>query len=142
MSRTRLTACVLLPFAAGYFLSYLFRTINAVIATDLAADLNLGAADLGFLTALYFLVLAAAQLPFGAALDRHGPKLIQSALLLLASTGALTFALAEGLVGLVIGRALLALGVALSLMAGFKAIVVWFPAGQVVAANGWLVMLG
>jgi MFS family permease len=142
MSRTRLTVCVLLPFSAGYFLSYLFRTINAVIATDLADDLNLGAADLGFLTAIYFLVLAGAQLPFGAVLDRHGPKMIQSALLLLASTGALTFALADGLAGLVIGRALLALGVALALMAGFKAIVVWFPAGRVVGANGWLVMLG
>lgn len=142
MSRTRLTARVLLPFSAGYFLSYLFRTINAVIATDLAEDLNLGAADLGFLTAIYFLVLAGAQLPFGAVLDRHGPKMIQSALLLLASMGALTFALADGLASLVIGRALLALGVALALMAGFKAIVVWFPAGRVVVANSWLVMLG
>jgi MFS family permease len=85
MSPARLTACVMLPFAAGYFLSYLFRTINAVIATDLAADLHLGAADLGFLTSIYFLIFAAVQLPFGALLDRHGPKLIQSGLLLLAS---------------------------------------------------------
>ena len=76
MSPARLTACVMLPFAAGYFLSYLFRTINAVIANDLAADLNLGAADLGFLTSIYFLIFAAVQLPFGALLDRHGPKLI------------------------------------------------------------------
>ena len=142
MSRARLTACVMLPFAAGYFLSYLFRTINALIADDLAADLNLGAADLGFLTSIYFLVFAAVQLPFGALLDRHGPKLIQSALLLLASAGALVFALADGLPALIMGRALLALGVALALMAGFKAIVVWFPAERIVVANAWLVMLG
>ena len=132
----------MLPFAAGYFLSYLFRTINAVIASDLAADLHLGAADLGFLTSIYFLVFAAVQLPFGALLDRHGPEMIQSTLLLLASTGALVFALADGLAGLVMGPALLALGVALALMAGFKAIVVWFPPGRVVVANGWLVMRG
>ena len=142
MSPARLTACVMLPFAAGYFLSYLFRTINAVIASDLAVDLNLGAEDLGFLTSIYFLIFAAVQLPFGALLDRHGPKMIQSALLLLASAGALVFAVADGLAGLVIGRGLLALGVALALMAGFKAIVVWFPPGRVVLANGWLVMLG
>jgi MFS family permease len=142
MSPARLTSCVMLPFAAGYFLSYLFRTINAVIASDLAADLNLGAADLGFLTSIYFLIFAAVQLPFGALLDRHGPKLIQSALLLLASAGSLVFALADGLAGLVMGRGLLALGVALALMSGFKAIVVWFPPGRVVVANGWLVMLG
>ena len=69
MSRARLTGCVMLPFAAGYFLSYLFRTINAVIANDLAADLHLGTAGLGFLTSIYFLVFAAVQLPFGALLD-------------------------------------------------------------------------
>ena len=142
MSRARLIVCVLLPFAAGYYLSYLFRTINALIAGDLAAELNLTAADLGFLTSIYFLVFAAAQLPFGALLDRHGPKIIQSALLLLASAGALLFALADGLLGLVVGRALVGLGVALALMAGFKAIVVWFPPERVALANGWLVMLG
>ena len=107
MSRARLIACVLLPFAAGYYLSYLFRTINALIAGDLTAELDLSAADLGFLTSVYFLVFAAVQLPFGALLDRYGPRTIQSALLLLASAGALVFALADGLLGLVIGRALI-----------------------------------
>ncbi len=142
MSRGRLIACVLLPFAAGYYLSYLFRTINALIAGDLTAELNLSAADLGFLTSVYFLVFAAVQLPLGALLDRYGPRTIQSALLLLASAGALVFALADGLLGLVIGRALLGLGVALALMAGFKAIVLWFPPERLALANGWLVMLG
>ena len=142
MSRGRLIVCVLLPFAAGYYLSYLFRTINALIASDLTAELNLSAADLGFLTSVYFLVFAAVQLPLGALLDRYGPRTIQSALLLLASAGALVFALADGLLGLVIGRALLGLGVALALMAGFKAIVLWFPPDRLALANGWLVMLG
>src|ERR1700693_2301094 len=126
MSRSRLIACVLLPFAAGYYLSYLFRTINALIASDLTAELNLSAADLGLLTSVYFLVFAAVQLPLGALLDRYGPRTIQSALLLLASGGALVFALADSLLGLVVGRTLLSLGVAVALMAGFKAFVLWF----------------
>ena len=142
MSRARLIACVLLPFAAGYYLSYLFRTINALIAGDLTAELGLSAADLGLLTSVYFLVFAAVQLPFGVLLDRYGPRIIQSALLLLASAGALVFALADGLLGLVIGRALIGLGVALALMAGFKAIVLWFPPERLALANGWFVMLG
>ena len=133
---------MLLPFAAGYYLSYLFRTINALIAGDLAAELGLSAADLGLLTSVYFLVFAAVQLPLGALLDRYGPRTIQSALLLLAGAGALVFALADGLLGLMIGRALMGLGVALALMAGFKAIVLWFPAERMALANGWLVMLG
>ena len=142
MSRGHLIVCVLLPFAAGYYLSYLFRTINALIADELTAELHLSAGDLGFLTSVYFLVFAAVQLPLGALLDRYGPRTIQSALLLLASVGALLFALADGLLGLVIARALVGLGVALALMAGFKAIVLWFPPERLALANGWLVMLG
>jgi MFS family permease len=142
MSRARLIFRVLLPFAAGYYLSYLFRTINALIATDLTAELNLSAGDLGFLTSVYFLVLAASQLPLGTLLDRYGPGTIQSALLLLASAGALIFAMSDGMFGLVIGRALVGLGVALALMAGFKAIVLWAPPERVTMANGCLVMLG
>lgn len=46
----RLVLLVFLPFAAGYYLTYLFRTINALIASRLMADLGLGAADLGVLT--------------------------------------------------------------------------------------------
>ncbi len=142
MSRARLIACVLLPFAAGYYLSYLFRTINALIAGDLAADLDLSARDLGLLTSVYFLALAAVQLPLGSLLDRYGPKTIQSLLLLLASVGALVFALADHFLALLFGRALIGLGVAMALMAGFKAIVLWFPPTRLALANGWLVMLG
>ena len=142
MSQARLIACVLLPFAAGYYLSYLFRTINALIAGDLAADLDLSAMDLGLLTSVYFLALAVVQLPLGSLLDRYGPKTIQSLLLLLASAGALVFALAEHFLALLVGRALIGLGVAMALMAGFKAIVLWFPPERLALANGWLVMLG
>ena len=134
--------CVLLPFAAGYYLSYLFRSINALIAGDLTAELGLTAGDLGFLTAIYFLVFAAVQLPFGVLLDRCGPRLIQSALLLIAGLGALVFALADGVVALMLGRALIGLGVALALMAGLKAIVLWFPPERLALANGWFIMLG
>jgi MFS family permease len=142
MPQPRLVACVLLPFAAGYYLSYLFRSINALIASDLVAELHLSAPDLGLLTSVFFLMFAAVQLPFGALLDRYGPKTIQSALLLFASTGALIFSLADGLVGLIVGRAILSLGVALALMAGLKAIVLWFPPERIVLANGWYVTLG
>ena len=40
---------IFLPFALGYFLSYLYRTVNAVLAPDLVRDLNLDPARLGLL---------------------------------------------------------------------------------------------
>jgi MFS family permease len=141
-SPARLVVSVLLPFAAGYYLSYLFRSINALIASDLAAELGLSAADLGLLTSVYFLAFAAVLLPCGVLLDRYGPRLVDSALLLVAAAGALLFALADGVVTLLVGRALIGLGVAVGLMAGLKAIVLWFPPNRVALANGCYIMLG
>lgn len=142
MSRARLITRVLLPFAAGYFLTYLFRTINAVIAVDVATELHLSAADLGLLAGAFFLAFAATQIPLGILLDRIEPVLVHSALMLFASAGALIFALADSFMMLVIGRALIGLGVAASMMAGAKAIIVWFPPGQLALATGSLVTIG
>jgi len=133
---------VLLPFAAGYYLSYLFRTINALISAQLGSDLALGAAELGLLTAVYFLAFAAIQLPVGIMLDRYGPRRVQSALLLVAAAGAAIFGSADGLVTLIVGRALVGLGVAAALIAGLKAIVLWFPKERVALVNGCFIMLG
>ena len=81
-SGPRLVLTVLLPFAAGYFLSYGYRAINAVVAPDLVRDLGLDASTLGLLTAAYLIAFALFQLPLGLLLDRFGPRRVQTALLL------------------------------------------------------------
>ncbi|MCP1968207.1 MFS transporter [Bradyrhizobium elkanii] len=138
----RRIACVFLPFAAGYYLSYLFRMINALIASHLSSDTGLGNADLGLLTSVYFLVFAAAQIPVGILLDRFGPRRVQSALLLVAAAGAALFAVSTGFLLLLIARAMIGLGVAAALTAGLKSIVLWFPRERVALLNGYMVMLG
>jgi len=125
-----------LPFALGYFVSYLFRTVNAVIASDLVVDLDLTAADLGLLTSVYFLSFAAFQLPLGVLLDRFGSRRVEGVLLLFAAAGALVFSLAESLTALIIGRALIGFGVSACLMAAFKAFSSWLPAERLPLANG------
>jgi MFS family permease len=134
--------CIFQPFVAGFYLSYLFRTINALIADKLASDLALAAADLGLLTSVYFLTFAAIQLPLGVWLDRYGPRQVQSILLVLAALGTALFGLAERLIPLVLGRALMGLGAAGSMMAGLKAIALWFPKERVALVNGWFVTVG
>ncbi len=133
---------VFLPFAAGYFMSYLFRTVNAVISPNLVADLGLTAADLGLLTSVYFLTFALFQLPLGMLLDRFGPRRVETGLLLFAGAGAALFALAESLEGLILGRALIGLGVSACLMGAFKAMVIWFPAERLPAVNGFIMTAG
>jgi len=127
---------VFIPFAIGYFLSYLYRTVNAVIAPDLTSELSLNPAQLGLLTAAYFITFAAFQLPLGVLLDRFGPRRIESILLIFAAIGALLFSRAENLPGLIVGRALVGLGVSACLMAAFKAFVLWFPSQQWPRING------
>lgn len=133
---------VFLPFAAGYLLSYLYRTINAVLSPHLAAELGLDAADLGLLTSAYFFTFAAFQLPLGLLLDRFGPRRVEAILLLFAAAGAGLFAVSHTASELMIGRALIGLGVSACLMASFKAFVLWFPAAQLPAVNGWVMTAG
>ena len=137
-----LVATVLLPFAAGYYLSYVFRTINALISDPLVSEFGLSAADLGILTAVLFLTFGAVQLPLGAWLDRLGPRRVQAVLLSIAAIGATIFACAPSLLWLILGRALIGLGVAGALMGGLKANVLWWPAERVAMANGSLITLG
>src|SRR6516225_7882409 len=69
----------------------------------------------------YFLVFAGAQIPIGVLLDRHGPRRVQSVLLVIAVGGISLFGNADSLAELLVGRAMIGLGVAAALMAGLKA---------------------
>lgn len=131
-----------LPFVAAYYLSFLFRTINATVAGALTSEFGLGAGDLGLLTSVYYLTFAAAQIPIGILLDRYGPGQIQSAVMVAAALGAALFAVSDNFWLLLGGRALIGLGVAASLTAGLKALVLWFPKERVPLLNGLMVMLG
>ncbi len=139
--RTRPSAA-LLPLAAGYFLSYLFRNVNGVVAGDIMRDLGIGADALGLLTSVYFLAFAAAQLPVGVLLDRYGPRYVQCALFLCAAAGAGLCALNGGFGSLLLGRALIGLGTAGGLVAGLKASTQWFPRERLATVNGMFIMCG
>lgn len=142
LSRAMVVWRIFLPFAAGYFLSYLYRTINAVLSPYLTAELRLDATDLGLLTSVYFLTFAAFQLPLGVLLDRFGPRRVEAVLLVFAAAGAGVFASSGDATGLIIGRGLIGLGVSACLMASFKAFVLWFPAERLPVANGWVLAAG
>ena len=133
---------VFLCFALAYFLSYAFRTINAVIAPDLLQDIGLQNADLGLLSAAYFLSFAALQLPLGIWLDRYGPRRTEALLLLIAAAGAAIFAYSSSLSGLWLGRALIGVGVSACLMAPLKAYRQWFSPAQQSQLASWMLVAG
>lgn len=133
---------VFLPFAIGYYLSYVLRNVNAVIAPELQRDLGITAADLGLLTSAYLLAFGTFQLPLGLLLDRYGPRRVEAGLLIFAGLGCAAFAFAENLPGLVSARAVIGLGVSSCLMASFKAFSLWFPKTQQAALNAAVMAAG
>ncbi len=136
------TLRVFIPFAAGYFLSYLYRVVNAVIAPDLVGDLGIGPSALGLLTATYFISFASFQLPLGVLLDRFGPRRVEAFLLLFAGLGAYLFSRAGTLAGLVVARAFIGFGVSACLMAAFKAYTLWFSKEKWPLVNGFQMAAG
>jgi MFS family permease len=133
---------ILFPFALGYYLSYLFRVVNAVLSPDLVSELRLGPDDLGLLTASYFITFAAAQLPLGLLLDRYAPHKIEAFLLIFAAAGAVVFALGETREQLIIGRGMIGLGVSACLMAAFKSFTQWFSFQRLPLVNGVIMASG
>ncbi len=141
MRMTRRLAVFVL-FTAAYFMSYFFRSANAVIAPDLAREMGLSAANLGLMTSLFFAAFAAVQLPIGIGLDRWGPRWVTPAFLAIGVVGSLIFAVAPSFTVLAIGRALIGVGMAGVLMGAMKSFSQWFPAERFATTSGLLVGIG
>ena len=139
---SRLMLRALLPFACGYFMSYLFRAVNSVIAPDLMAELGLTKTDLGLLTSAYLYAFMIFQLPLGLALDRFGPRRVQTVLLSVCALGAGLFGFGTATAELTAARAIIGIGLCGSLMSAFKANVLWLPIARVPLANSVIVACG
>lgn len=142
VSLVRLVLTILLPFSLCYFLSYLYRAVNAVIAPNLVSDIGLDAGELGLLTAAYLIGFAGFQIPLGLLLDRFGPRKVQAVLLCVGAVGAVLFSYAASKWGLSFGRMLIGIGSAGGLMAGFKAITIWVPEQRRALANACVMAVG
>jgi MFS family permease len=129
-------------FAAGYFVSYVFRGVNLGFAPLITHDLGLSAADLGLLTSLYFIGFALAQIPVGVLLDHFGPRRVTASMLVFAAAGIWVFGASRGLAGLMIGRLLIGIGVSVCLSAAFKASAQHFALARLPLINGFTMAVG
>ena len=101
---------VFLPFALGYLLSSIFRSINSVLAPYLVRDLDLNASELGFAVGAFYLAATVSQLPYGILLDRYDPRRLYATLLVVCAAGAVITSFAQDFIFFTIGRAFIALG--------------------------------
>ncbi|OON60546.1 MFS transporter [Massilia sp. KIM] len=133
---------VFLPFALGHYLSSLLRNVNAVLASHLVGELALSPGQLGLLTSAFFFAFALAQLPVGIALDRYGPRRVQLAMMLAASSGALLFANGTGFGQLLFARAVMGCGLGGCFMAAVKALSTWIAPSRLPSVHGYLIAAG
>ncbi len=129
-------------FALAYMVSYGMRTINAVIAPDMVADLQLSASQLGLLASAYFLTFAIMQLPVGILLDRFGPRRVDALLMLITASGSVLFAVADSFALLWLGRALIGVGVSACLMAAVQAYALYFKPHLQGSMSSWMLTAG
>src|SRR5689334_10232579 len=141
-TRATLLLQIFLPFAFAYFLSYIFRGVNAVIFPYLERDIGITAADLGLLTSAFFLFFALVQLVLGVGLDRYGPRKMQVVLLAVAALGSALFGLCESFGELIVARVLIGLGFASGLTAAIKIFTMWYPPRHWGLVTGFYMMAG
>lgn len=142
LSTRAILLTVLVPFGVGYYFSYLYRTVNAVISPELTREFALTASDLGLLTSAYFFAFAAVQIPLGRMLDRYGPRRVQTVMLSVAALGALLFAVGHSFTVVVLGRALIGVGVSACLMSAVQANALWWPRERLPLVNGLITAFG
>jgi predicted MFS family arabinose efflux permease len=128
--------------AAAYVLSQFFRTALAVVAPEIAADLDLDPARLGVLSSAWFWAFAAAQLPIGVALDRWGPRRTVSALFCTAGLGCVVFARAGDLAAATLGQVLIGIGCAPVFMGALVVLARFFPPARFALLSSLLLAIG
>jgi predicted MFS family arabinose efflux permease len=103
-------AVPILALTLGHVFSNAVRTLPAVAADVLAADLGLSVEGLGAVTAVFPAAFALAMVPTGVALDRYGVRRTALALLAIGALGSALAALAEGPAGMLLAQAVLGVG--------------------------------
>jgi len=133
---------VVAVLCVAYVVSHFYRGSVGVIGPELMRGMGLSAEALGALGGTYFLVFGFSQIPIGVLLDRFGPRIIATALLVVAAAGALIFAAAQDAMMLTIGRGVMGLGCAAGLMAALVVYSRWFPPEKFSALAGFTLAFG
>jgi MFS family permease len=135
--RLRLTAIVVVLFLVA-FMNLFLRSSLGVMAPELAREMSLSPSALATVASAFFLAYAVMQLPTGMLLDRFGARLTLVGMLLFTAAGAGTFAAAESVPLLSLGRVLMGIGCAGIFTGAYYVLAQWLPQERVVTLMGTL----
>lgn len=133
----RLGAIVVVLFLLA-FMNLFLRSSLGVMAPELAREMTLSPAGLSTVASAFFLAYAVMQLPTGMLLDRFGARLTVTGMLLFTAAGAGTFAAADSVPLLSLGRVLMGIGCAGIFTGAYYVLAQWMPQDRVVIVMGTL----
>jgi predicted MFS family arabinose efflux permease len=103
-----------------YAYQYILRVMPNIMLHDIMDKFNMDAATFGQFSGIYYVSYSLMHLPVGIILDRHGPKKVMSASILLTVLGSLTIVLTDHWVFPIMGRFLIGLGSSTAILGVFK----------------------
>lgn len=139
-NRTKWTIWSVLVLA--FVIVFFHRYSTAVVAEDLASELNLTGTQLSNLASMYFWAYAAMQIPYGIMIDHIGPRKTISMGMLLAGVGSIIFSFAPNILIAYVGRLLVGVGVAGVFVSILKIQAVWYKREEFPMISGWTSLVG
>ncbi len=123
----------------GYFFVYFHRISVSVVGQDIIADVG---GSIGFLSSMYYWTYTAMQIPSGILADRFGPRAASTTFLLIASAGSLVTCIGTEFWMIVLGKVMIAAGMAVVYVPLMKLISVWFPKSDFAVLSGIVIAVG
>jgi predicted MFS family arabinose efflux permease len=126
----------------AFALSNALRTLPAITAHGIEADINVSAEQIGYFAGIYHLAFGLMQLPFGVALDRLSIRIVVALPLIVAALGAALCAAATRFDVLLAAQFLIGAGCAPALMATFVFIARTYPPQRFAPLSGIVFAIG
>lgn len=133
---------MLLALTATFAMSQAFRTVAAILAAPLQAELHLTPQQLGSFAGAFHFAFGAMQLFMGIGIDLHGVRRTLLASFPLAIAGALLAALAPGYATLMLAQMMIGVGCAAAFLVCTVFIARHFPPARFTALSGTIMSLG
>ncbi len=123
----------------GYFFVYFQRMSVSVVGSDIVEEVG---GSIGILSTAYFWTYTLMQIPSGLLADRVGPRTACAVFLTIASVGSLITFAGDEFWMMVLGKVMIAAGMAVIYIPLMKLISVWFPRQDFAVLNGIVIAVG
>ena len=130
---------IFVTMVIAYFFVYFQRISVSVVGSDIVEEVG---GSIGILSTAYFWTYTIMQIPSGLMADRFGPRTACSVFLLIASLGSFITFIGDQFWMMVIGKVMIAAGMAVVYIPLMKLISVWFPKHDFAVLNGIVIAVG